>query len=238
MQYIYVIRNIINTMIYVGKTSNACKRKADHWYCARKGDTRPLYEAMRQLGLTNFSFEVIEECQSEDVAVEREKHWITHFDSFNNGYNLTPSGGFHVGNRGRKFSEEHKRKLSEAHRGKIVSQDTRDKISVNSTLRRGEKHPMFGKHFSDAARENMREARRKFMASPEGDEYRAKIRATLSGRKLPDETKRKISEAGRGRKHSPETIKKMKTHIFTEEHRRKLSEAARRREDRKRLERD
>jgi hypothetical protein len=84
--------------------------------CARKGDTRPLYCAMRELGSESFAFEILEECETDFLTVERKKFWISHFDSFNRGFNLTPSGGYHVGNKGRKFSEDHRRKLSEAAR--------------------------------------------------------------------------------------------------------------------------
>lgn len=224
MQCIYVIRNTVNASVYVGKTSNAAKRKADHWYCARLGDKRPLYCAMREIGSDHFIFEVIEECESETIAVEREKHWISHFDSFLNGYNLTPSGGFHVGNRGRKFSEEHKKKISEAHKGKVVSAETRQRMSNASRSRK--RSPL-----SEEVRQKISEANKGRTSS---EETRDKIRQSLLGRTLSTKVRQKISEAGRRRKHSPETIEKMKARTFSDEHRRKLSEAAKRREERKR----
>jgi hypothetical protein len=82
----------------------------------------------------------------------------------------------------------------------------------------GSKNPMFGKKRTD-------------------DEKR-RISQKLTGNKLSEETKLKISQSGKGikkspeyiekikgRKHSPESIEKMKKRVFTEEHRRKLSES-------------
>lgn len=238
MHYIYVIRNSINDKVYVGQTSKFSQRKAGHLYSARRGDQRSLYVAMREFGVDKFAFELLEECVDPHVASQREEHWVKHFDAFNAGYNLTNGGGYHVGNRGRKFSEEHKRKISEAHKGKTFSEETRRKIGRATSKRLRENHPMRGKHFSDEALSNMRKGRRELCESPKWDEIRARISETLKGTILSDETKRKISNAGKGRKHSPETIAKMKSRIFTEEHRRKLSEAAKLREERRRQECD
>lgn len=237
MYFVYVIKNSINDKVYVGQTRNHIQRKTTHWHCARKNNMKPLYVAMRELGSENFTFAVLEECESREIAVDLERRWIQHFDSFNVGYNLTRSGGFHVGNKGRKFSEDHKRKISEAHKGKTFSVETRRKIGEATKRRFNENHPMRGKHLSDEVRANISRAMRELYASPKGAEIRAKISETLNGTKPSSETRQKISDAGKGRKHSPETIARMKSHIFTEEHRHKLSEAARLREERKRQER-
>lgn len=68
-------------------------RKASHLYAARQGNLRPLYAAIRKHGAENFTFEVIEECIDEAIN-DRERHWVTHYDSFNQekGYNLTKGG--------------------------------------------------------------------------------------------------------------------------------------------------
>lgn len=130
MHYVYVVRNLLDNMAYIGKTKDPAKRKRDHFYAARKGDHRPLYVAIRDDGEQNFIFEILEECVNDLVATEREKFWIKKHNTFKNGYNLTPSGGFHVGNKGRRFSQDHRRKISEAHKGKVFSEETRRKIKV------------------------------------------------------------------------------------------------------------
>lgn len=51
----------------------------------------PLYRAFKKYGLQNFEFKIIEECKKEKLN-EREIYWIAYFNSFHNGYNLTPGG--------------------------------------------------------------------------------------------------------------------------------------------------
>ena len=46
---------------------------------------------MREYGLENFSFDVIEECL-EDELNEREIYWIKYYDTYYNGYNRTLGG--------------------------------------------------------------------------------------------------------------------------------------------------
>jgi hypothetical protein len=59
--------------------------------------------------------------------------------------------------KGSHISEEHKRAVGLANKGKIVSLETRKKIS-RATM--GEKHPMFGKHHSKETRKRMSLARK------------------------------------------------------------------------------
>lgn len=88
---IYKIQNLINGKIYIGQSVHIKARFSAHKSEARNGNTRPLYNAIRKYGVENFSFEVIEECSKEKLN-EREIYWIKKYDSFHNGYNLTPGG--------------------------------------------------------------------------------------------------------------------------------------------------
>lgn len=47
--------------------------------------------AIKKYGIENFDFSIIEEC-SPDFLDERERYWISYYDSYNNGYNRTPGG--------------------------------------------------------------------------------------------------------------------------------------------------
>ena len=70
--------------------------------------------------------------------------------------------------------------------GKNVSEETRKKMSES---RKGENHPMFGKHLSTEHRKNLSEA--------------------LKGKYLSAETRKKMSEAHKGKHRSAETSKKI-----------------------------
>ena len=94
---IYKITNKINNKCYIGKSINIEERWKYHIRnikSSREFD-KPLYRAFRKNGISNFSFEIIEELEKyEDIANEREKYWIKYFDCYgaDKGYNATIGG--------------------------------------------------------------------------------------------------------------------------------------------------
>lgn len=154
-----------------------------------------------------------------------------------------------------KRTEETKRKLSEAQQrrkereGYIHSPETRRKISESM---KGEKNPMYGKHFSEEHKKKLSEAKkgkptwnkdkklseehkRKISEGNKGkrkepftEEHKRRISEANKGKKLSEETKRKIGEANKGKKLSEETKRKIgeanKGKKRTEEQKRKTSE--------------
>jgi len=141
-----------------------------------------------------------------------------------------------------KRTEEYKRKLSEAHKGKKASEETRRKMS--------EAHK--GKKFSEEHLKNLREASKR--RKERGDtffsiEARKKSVEAHKGKKLSEEHLKNLREASKRRKerdgyiHSPETRKKMseskkgeKNPMFNNTHskdaRKKISEGQIKRKER------
>lgn len=182
MHFVYIVENSIDDKVYVGQTRDFEKRKYGHVYSAEKGDERPLYRAMREFGIDLFSFRILEECQTEEEASVREQYWVDQFDSFNRGFNLTAGGGYHVGNKGRKFSEDHKRKISESHKGKSFSEETRKKMSESAKKRLKENHPMRGKTWSEEIKKNQSDAKHRLYASEKGEDIKRRISETLKSK--------------------------------------------------------
>jgi len=109
------------------------------------------------------------------------------------------SGEYNLGKKYKLFSEEHKRKIGEAHIGKRYSEETKKKLSE---MRKGEKHWNYGKHCSEETKQKIglgnlgkimsEEARRKMSISKIGNKShlgispskktREKQRKTMSGR--------------------------------------------------------
>ena len=88
---IYRISNKINNQHYIGQSLNIEGRWKEHINnISRKNNS--IYQALREYGIDNFEFKVVEEC-AEHLLDDREKYWIEYYDSFNNGYNMTKGGG-------------------------------------------------------------------------------------------------------------------------------------------------
>ena len=104
MTGIYKIENLINHQIYIGQSKNIEKRWQDHKNRTKTGTTK-FYQALREYGIENFSWEIIEECSQEQLD-ENEIYWIEHYDSYKNGYNSTPGGQFQTTISSQKIFEE------------------------------------------------------------------------------------------------------------------------------------
>ena len=143
---IYKHTNKINGKCYIGIT---CQR----WHRCRWGldghgynqpGQKKFWSAIVKYGWDNFDHEIIETgILTAEKANEREKYWISHFDSFRHGYNATIGGSGATGHilpevkkkeMGRanigtkhhtqKHSEETKKLISEIHKGKRLSPQT------------------------------------------------------------------------------------------------------------------
>lgn len=91
----YLITNLVNGKVYVGKTINSLrKRWNDHQYAARNRQRGSIPKAIAKYGPENFTMELIETCVDRESLTLAEIRWIAHYDSMNRtkGYNLTPGG--------------------------------------------------------------------------------------------------------------------------------------------------
>lgn len=91
---IYIIRNTINNKVYIGQTISSINlRFRNHLSAAKNGGDYIIGKAIRKYGESNFYVELLEECLVEELN-EREKYWISFFDSTanRNGYNMSVGG--------------------------------------------------------------------------------------------------------------------------------------------------
>lgn len=106
---IYKIQNNINGKIYIGKSINIKHRWSEHkrdslvddekWENNYRGVQTPIHKAIRKYGVENFTFEVVEICEKEQLN-EREIYWIKQLNLTNKniGYNVTLGGdGYRCG---------------------------------------------------------------------------------------------------------------------------------------------
>lgn len=168
MASIYKIINTITKKVYVGKTGGCIQqRMKSHFYDAfHYNSLTKLHSSMRKHGQDKFIIELIEECGVLELN-DREIFWISEFDSFKTGYNMTlgGDGGYtHTSeNFIRAMKQYHDSKPFEEYatygfQGKSHSTDTKkvqaskrkqawdDKTSkYHSIDNSGPKNPMFGK---------------------------------------------------------------------------------------------
>lgn len=117
---IYIYRNRINGKVYVGKSNDLYKRHQDHMRYLMAG-TDPcikLNRAWQKYGADNFEYEVVCYC-AEDELNEKEKYYVSLYNSLNDGYNCTAGGD---GITGYRHTEEAKRRIAAAGMGRPASQ--------------------------------------------------------------------------------------------------------------------
>lgn len=92
MGFIYLITNNVNNKKYVGQTIGSIQERWNqHLRATREKGSRHLYDVIKKYGYQSFSIQKIEEVPNEQLN-ERECFWISHYDSFKNGYNMTSGG--------------------------------------------------------------------------------------------------------------------------------------------------
>lgn len=91
---IYKITNDRNKKAYIGRSTSVRKRLTDHIKSSVGISTiadQRIHQAMREEGIWNFTFELIEECDKERLN-EREKFYIAAFQTEQLGYNQKAGG--------------------------------------------------------------------------------------------------------------------------------------------------
>ena len=93
---IYKITNVETKKSYIGRSTNVYKRLQDHIKSSCGIATiadQKVHHAMRDEGLWNFQFELLEECEKSKLG-EREKYYIEFFNTQKFGYNAVGGSAF------------------------------------------------------------------------------------------------------------------------------------------------
>jgi group I intron endonuclease len=148
---IYTITNTTNNKIYVGKTKNFYFRWASHISGLRKNkhSNKHLQNAWNKYGEECFKFEILENCE-ENFLYGLEHYWcnILNVHDEKYGYNIErthPYKKSYGPMLGRTFTAEHKLKIGNSNRGRKISEESKKKMSL---ARLGKEAPMKGKKLS------------------------------------------------------------------------------------------
>lgn len=127
MAVVYRATNKINHKTYIGKSVNFEDRKYSHIYKAKKGLKKSRFAcAILHYGASNFDWEILVSNVSNEEALKKEIEFI---ELYKPEYNLTKGG---EGTSGLIFTDEHRRKISEAQLGTKRPKEVCDKISKNN----------------------------------------------------------------------------------------------------------
>lgn len=218
MYTIYLRTNKVNGKQYVGETENFERREKQWKRLKLNYANQFLTDERSKYGLENFDILVIDTCETQEKAWELEQFYIKEYGTkYPDGYNLTDGG---AGAKGYKHSEKAKKKMSEARKGRLVTEETRQKLSISL------KGKNIGIKLSEETKRKISETKkgiklseetRKKMSKSKKEKYKTEIHHMV-GKHLSEETKRKLSEAKKGKNHP------LYGKHHTEETRRKMSE--------------
>lgn len=137
-----------NDKVYIGITSQTEQRRWQGGY--GYATQQKFYRAIKKYGWDNIKHEILYEDLTLEEAEEKERELILQYKSSDSkfGYNVA-NGGSGKGT----CSEETKRKISIANKGKHHSLETIEKFKA----RRGEKNSRFGVKLSEETKQKMRE---------------------------------------------------------------------------------
>ena len=181
MNEVYLITNLVNGKRYVGVTHcGYLNRYKGHIQSAKQGRRTALYDAMRKYGIDSFVVELVESNIPDELIGYVEMYYISKYNTFIDnrcGYNMTLGGG---GVAGYHFSEESRHKMSEAQKGKKMSEEFCKKTSERLTggklskecreaisrSRKGrftqEENPFYGRHHTQDVKEIISKTNSKF----------------------------------------------------------------------------
>jgi group I intron endonuclease len=233
---IYKATNIVNGKYYIGKTKNSLEsRIKSHKTASLKKDWL-FYRAINKHGFHNFKWEIMVECDNPNQLNELEKKYIS---ENHNGYNIAKggNGGDTISNnpnlenikenvskfhKGKILSDEHKQKISNSHKGKTKNwaKDTAKKMSEANV---GKESKLKGTQLSDEHKEKISKGN-KGKTKIFTEEHKQNLAKAKEGFKNPNkgktyeeimgvekalEFKKRQSEARKGRVVSEETKKKI-----------------------------
>ena len=207
--FVYVTTNLKNDNQYIGDHST---NNLNDGYL---GSGRIFLKAIKKYGSNCFKRDILKQFETKKEAFDAQEKYINEYNTLiPNGYNISPKGGNNVkgchseetkrkmsiniseGKKGKKLSEEHKRKISEGLKGKKHSEKTKKKLSIAHK----------GKKLSE---EHKNKISKKLKGIKRSEETKIKISIALKGRIVTLETREKLRNILKGMKRSKNFCKKM-----------------------------
>lgn len=235
---VYCIRNLINNKSYVGSSIRINNRFYRHRNLLR---TNKHYSKELQLewnvhGEKSFEFHILEH-PDHDLLIQTEQLYIDKFKAFGYGYNTLPFAGTAKGSkqkketiekrasklRGRKYTEEHRKKISEKARERILNNEEYKKFVLSNIhspeSKRKSALSRIGFRHSAESIERMRNSLKGRKVNWKNPLERAKkISESRTGYVMPEETKQKLSRINKGVSKISDAIKSKIKELYADGH--------------------
>lgn len=203
MSYSVYKHTFPNGKVYIGITSMKPERRWRNGSGYSANKQRLMNRAIQKYGWHNIKHEILFDGLTKKEAEQKEIELITKYKSnrIKFGYNVEKGG-----NSTGKISEETKKKIGIANKGREVSKETREKLSMAS---KGRTPWNKGKSSWNKGVPMTKESKKKLSKSLKGryanennpfygkthtEETKKKIRESRKGKQLSEETKEKISK--------------------------------------------
>jgi len=199
---IYKITNLVSGKFYIGSATNIRVRIYEHNRLLNKGihPNNHIQRAWTKYGPENFRFDIVEYCHVKELIL-REQYYMDLYRVVEFGYNINPMAG--LTRLGVKLTDKQVEANRERNKGRKHSEETKKKMSFTQT---GKKR----RPFTELAKQNMSKGQKGKARGPISEETRKKMSLATEKRppRLPctDVTRMKLSIAKKGTKPSPQTI--------------------------------
>lgn len=191
-KYVVYKHTAPNGKVYIGITAQKPSKRWNSGLGYKH--QRVFYNAIKKYGWDNFKHEILFENLTKEDAESKEIELIANYKSTNRNYGYNCSTGGDCGAIGVVISESTKKKMSEAHKGKIRSREYRKHISES---KKGAKNGMYG--VKGAAHPNSKKIRAYDLNGNIVGEF-ACMREATDKLNLPEQGFKNISACVHGRK--------------------------------------
>lgn len=206
---IYTITNIVNNKIIVGQSNNVYKRLNEHKTKLRGNyhENDYLQKSFNKYGEDSFLFELLEECDSL-FLLSQEHYWCNILDTHNEkyGYNILSTHPYiQMQKRVRPINKQSKCNIINGLKGRKFSEEAKKRMSISKKeYYKNNKHHQIGKKLSE-------ETKRKISKANKGKNYQSEknILAFIErskNRVKPKEEIEKMIKFHTGRKRSKQSI--------------------------------